>query len=55
MRSSDFPVFTPMTKSSGTSESELNAVTRVPGTNNTWAVGDIFKNGWRFPLTLFHG
>jgi hypothetical protein len=39
----------------GTSESGLNAVTRVPGTNNAWAVGDIFKNNGRFTLTLFHG
>jgi len=38
-----------------TTESELNAVTRVPGTNNAWAVGDVFKNGGRFTLTLFHG
>ncbi len=39
----------------GTSESELNAVTRVPGTNNVWAVGDIFKNNRCFTPTLFHG
>lgn len=39
----------------GTSESELSAVARVPGTRTAWAAGDVFTSAGRFTLTTFHG
>jgi hypothetical protein len=39
----------------GTSESSIRAVARVPWTTTAWAVGDIFTSTGRFALTAFHG